>query len=61
MTLKYVLALANKGVIQAAKDDHSLGMGINTWHGKLTYTGVAESQGLAWQDIPELQPLRTIS
>lgn len=54
VTLKYVLDLANKGVIQAAKDDHSLRMGINTWHGRLTYAGVAESQGLAWQDIPEL-------
>jgi alanine dehydrogenase len=55
VTLKYVLDLANKGVIQAARDDRALRLGINTWHGKLTYAGVAESQGLAWQDIPELE------
>jgi alanine dehydrogenase len=54
VTLKYVLALANKGVVRAAKDDQSLRLGINTWHGKLTYAAVADSQGLAWQDIPEL-------
>jgi alanine dehydrogenase len=54
VTLKYVLDLANKGVIQAAKDDHALRLGINVWHGKLTCMGVAQSQGVAWQDIPEL-------
>ncbi len=54
VTLKYVLDLANKGVVKAAKDDYALRLGINTWHGRLTYAGVAESQGLAWQDIPEL-------
>ena len=52
VTLKYVLDLANKGVIQAAKDDHALRLGINTWHGRLTCAGVAESQGLAWQRYP---------
>jgi alanine dehydrogenase len=54
VTLKYVLALASKGVVQAARDDRSLRLGINTWHGRLTCDGVARSQGLAWQDIPEL-------
>jgi alanine dehydrogenase len=54
VTLKYVLDLANKGVVQAAGDDHALRMGINIWRGRLTYKGVAESQGLAWQDIPDL-------
>ena len=39
VTLKYVLDLANKGVIQAAKDDTALRLGINTWHGRLTYAG----------------------
>jgi alanine dehydrogenase len=55
VTLKYVLDLANKGVVRAAKDDHALRMGINTWHGRLTYAGVAESQGLTVQGIPELE------
>jgi alanine dehydrogenase len=54
VTLRYVLDLANKGVVRACKEDRSLRLGINTWHGRLTYRGVAESQGLPWQDIPEL-------
>jgi len=54
VTLRYVLDLANKGVVGAAKEDRSLRLGINTWHGKLTCRGVAESQGAPWQDIPEL-------
>jgi alanine dehydrogenase len=56
VTLKYVQALANKGVVRAAGDDHALRLGVNTWHGRLTCLGVAESQGLPWQDIPELAP-----
>ncbi len=54
VTLKYVLDLANKGVVRAAKDDNSLRLGINTWHGRLTCAGVAASQGLECQDIPEI-------
>jgi len=54
VTLKYVLDLANKGVVQAAKDDGALRLGINTWHGRLAHAGVAASQGVAVQDIPEL-------
>jgi alanine dehydrogenase len=40
--------------VRAAKDDPSLRLGINTWHGRLTHGGVAESQGLVWQSIPEM-------
>jgi alanine dehydrogenase len=54
VTLKYVLDLAGKGVAQAAKDDHALRLGINTWHGRLTCLGVAESQGLPYQEVPGL-------
>jgi alanine dehydrogenase len=54
VTLKYVLDLANKGVVRAAKEDAALRLGINTWHGRLACPGVAASQGVAVQDIPEL-------
>jgi alanine dehydrogenase len=54
VTLPYVRDLADKGIVQAAKDDHALRLGINTWHGRLTCAGVAESQGLAYQSVPEL-------
>jgi alanine dehydrogenase len=54
VTLPYVRALADKGVVQAARDDPALRLGINTWHGRLTCPGVAESQGLPYEEIPEL-------
>ena len=54
VTLPYALDLANKGVIRAAKEDPALKLGINTWHGRLTCQGVAESQGLPLETIPEL-------
>jgi alanine dehydrogenase len=54
VTLPYVLDLANKGAASAAREDNSLKLGINTWHGKLTCPGVAESQGLTCDLINEL-------
>lgn len=54
VTLPYVLDLANKGVAQAARENAAIKLGINTWHGKLTCAGVAESQGVACDLIDEL-------
>jgi alanine dehydrogenase len=47
VTLPYVLALADKGVEQALRDDRALRLGANVWRGHLTCAGVAASQGLA--------------
>jgi alanine dehydrogenase len=44
-TLPYTLALANKGLHQAVKDDRGLLAGINTHRGRITCEPVAESQG----------------
>jgi alanine dehydrogenase len=44
-TLPYVLDLANKGVVQAAKDNPGLAQGVNVVAGKLTYEPVAEPTG----------------
>jgi len=54
VTVHYVLALANKGIVRAVSEDPALRLGINTWHGRLICAGVAESQGVARQEIPEL-------
>lgn len=43
-TLPYVLKLAKFGAKEALKQDAGLAEGLNTWLGKLTYRGVAESQ-----------------
>ena len=44
-TFPYLLELANKGVVRACHDHPGLRAGVNTWQGRVTYAGVAESQG----------------
>src|SRR6516162_3865289 len=43
-TFPYLLRLANLGAREALRQDPGLAEGLNTWIGKLTHRGVAESQ-----------------
>ncbi len=43
VTLPYALALANKGWVQACRDDRSLALGLNTHDGQITYAAVADA------------------
>jgi len=45
-TLKYAVAIANHGVVAAAKADPALLLGINTHAGHVTYGPVAQAHGL---------------
>jgi alanine dehydrogenase len=45
-TLRYAIALADKGWRQACKDDASLAKGLNIVEGKVTYKAVADVFGL---------------
>lgn len=45
-TMPYVVALANKGLEQAVKDDPRLLPGVNTYDGHCVYEPVAEAHGL---------------
>jgi alanine dehydrogenase len=47
-TFPYLLRMANLGVREALRQDAGLAEGLNTWLGKLTYRGVAESQQRPW-------------
>ncbi|MGD0939630.1 MAG: alanine dehydrogenase [Terracidiphilus sp.] len=47
-TFQYLLRMANFGVREALRQDAGLAEGLNTWLGKLTCRGVAESQLRAW-------------
>lgn len=47
-TFPYVLRLANLGAREALRRDAGLAEGLNTWLGKITYRGVAESQQRSW-------------
>ncbi len=53
-TLPYVLALAQKGFIQAVKDDLGLAKGVNVYKGKITYPAVAEAFGLEYTPLESL-------
>ena len=42
-TFPYLTALADKGWVQACKDDPCLALGVNAVDGKLTYAAVGEA------------------
>ncbi len=47
-TMKYALAIADKGVAAAAKADPALALGINCYDGACTYEAVAQAHGLEY-------------
>ncbi|MGB4593877.1 MAG: alanine dehydrogenase [Coriobacteriia bacterium] len=53
-TLRYGLAIADKGWKQAVKDDASLAKGVNVLDGKITYKGVAEAHGMNYTPLEKL-------
>ena len=53
-TMPYMVALANKGWVQACKDDKALARGINTCDGKVYFKGVAEALGYKLECTCEL-------
>lgn len=50
-TLKYALALADKGWKQACKDDEALCKGLNIIEGKITYKAVADVFDLPYEPV----------
>ncbi|MGN1375614.1 MAG: alanine dehydrogenase [Prevotella sp.] len=50
-TLKYALALADKGWQQACRDDEALRKGLNIVEGKVTYKAVADVFGLEYTEL----------
>ena len=53
-SLPYALAVANKGIKQALKDDRHLRAGLTTFDGKLTLKETAEKFEVPWTDPEEL-------
>jgi alanine dehydrogenase len=53
-TIRYAVALADKGLVAAAKADRALRLGINTWGGHVTYGPVAAAHGLEHTPIERL-------
>lgn len=50
-TLRYGLALANKGFEETVRDDQALRKGVNLWNGKITCKAVADSLGLTYSPL----------
>jgi alanine dehydrogenase len=48
------MRLANLGAREAIRQDPGLADGLNTWLGKLTHRGVAESQQRDWTPVSEV-------
>ena len=53
-TLRYGLAIADKGWKQAVKDDAALAKGVNVIDGKVTYKEVADVHGLEYVSLESL-------
>ncbi len=53
-TLNYALAIADKGLTNALKDNKALFKGVNTFNGKLTISEVAEDQGIPYTSLDEI-------
>ena len=53
-TLRYALALADKGWQQACKDDPALAKGLNIVEGRVVYKAVADVFHLPYEPIPAL-------
>jgi len=52
-TMKYALAIADQGLVEAVRRDPALALGVNCFDGACTYAAVAQAHGL------EYTPLRT--
>ncbi|SDI78165.1 alanine dehydrogenase [Natribacillus halophilus] len=53
VTLPYVSALADKGVVQAMHDDEPLKKGLNTIAGRLTYEAVGQAQNIESANVDD--------
>ncbi len=53
-TMRYALAIADKGVEAAAKADTTLALGINCYDGACTYQAVAEAHSLEYTPLSQV-------
>lgn len=53
VTIPYAVKIANKGYLQAIKEDKALALGVNVINGKVTYKAVAEALDLEYTPLEE--------
>lgn len=54
VTLPYAIKLANKGFLQAVKEDPALAKGVNTYQGYVTYKAVADAFDMEYHALTGL-------
>jgi alanine dehydrogenase len=54
VTLPYAVSIANRGVVDAARRDPALALGVNVVGGQVTYEPVAEAHGLTSVALAEV-------
>jgi alanine dehydrogenase len=54
VTLPYVEALADHGIVEAVTRDPALAKGVNVAHGSITYAAVAEAHGMAHAPLADV-------
>ena len=50
-TFPYLLELAKNGLERACTKSPAISSGVNTYHGQITHSGVAQSQGRQWREL----------
>lgn len=53
-TIKYLLNIVDKGLVDAIKADSSLAAGVNTFNGHLTNKGVSKALNIDYVELPSL-------
>lgn len=53
-TLPYAIQLANKGWVDACRNNEELKLGLNVIDGKVVYKGVADAFGLAYHNVDDV-------
>ena len=53
-TLPYALEIAEKGWINACRENTEIRLGVNVVQGKITYKGVADAFGMKYTPIDSL-------
>ncbi len=53
-TLRYILKVANMGLMEALRSDAGLAKGLNIYGGQVTFPGVAEAFGLPCADLNQV-------
>jgi alanine dehydrogenase len=53
-TIKYLLNIVDKGLVDAIKTDSSLAAGVNTFNGKLTNNGVSKALNIDYVELSSL-------